>query len=58
MSIIRKYFFINHKYIAEPCQDAVDTNYCKLLIDQYGCETDEYVKKNCQKSCKICSEGK
>ena len=48
---------MNHKYIAV-CQDAVDTKYCKLLIDQYGCETDEYVKKNCQKSCKICSEGK
>ena len=57
MSKIRKYFFINQKYIVVPCQDAAGTNFCNGLIKLYTCEGPK-VKENCEKSCKECVDRK
>ena len=57
MSKIRKYFFINQKYIVVPCQDAAGEIACKAMIKIFGCQ-DAKVIDNCQKSCDQCVDGK
>ena len=57
MTKIRKYFFINHKYIVVPCQDAFGAIACKSMIQIWGCK-DAKVIDNCQKSCDLCIDGK
>ena len=57
MFIIRKYFFINQKYLAAPCKDLLGAKMCKVLIDLYECDGPK-VSENCEKSCEICVDRK